>query len=133
MSLRDDVYILSPSGEENPVPRGEIVINLEPEKLLALYRNLPDILQQQGMGDIIHSVRISGLNRYARSIEPVSVYLNSNQWGVVQFAKQRLVKALDLAQSGYWESSLPGATRLGNGLYYAGLPTDAAKRFLEVQ
>ena len=107
------------------MPRAQLILNLKPQALADFYVALQRLRNTPALSPLVHSVIISALSRYDKSLTPVVIQLKSKGW---QSARM-IIQALGLYDaSDYVDSHFPGMMKLAQGVHYAEFPAELAAR-----
>ena len=115
--------------------KAQILLDLPANQLAHFITQFPQLLNIDQLNSLIHSVRLSALNDYQDATEPIVLYLTDAGWDVIQRIRDALVSVDVLGQAHASNGTLdyPGLLNLGQGLYYAELPLEAAESYVSQQ
>ena len=113
------------------IPESQMILNLPPKQLALFYKQLGDLQRLSGFSEVVHSIKVSALDGYSTSAEPIVFYLRGKGWVLVSYLRDILNESSIIDAGPYWEVEYPGMLNLGRGLHYAEIPYGAALTLAE--
>ena len=132
MSKHDMTLYTNPDWSDWPllvVRPSQLTLNLPPDQLVDFYTKLPQFLTLPGIKNLVQSIKVSALDGYTNSEEPIVFHLLTDGWDTINRLRDALMDTGILPQTSAWSVDYPGQIDLGFGLHYAELPGQAVRAF----